>query len=79
MCLRACVCERVKCRLITPSLRFHCSRISRTPGAETELLMAVSPLHTHTFIPFYPAGLEMLCGLAHVVVKLAIAHKKRRT
>lgn len=52
MRLRACVCVRVKCRLITHELRFHCSQISGTPAAETKLLMASSfLLSTLTFIP----------------------------
>lgn len=63
MRLRACECERVKCRLITPLLRFHCSWISRTPGAETKLLMAVSPLLSTCLPPPLPSSLEMLCGL----------------
>lgn len=53
------VCKRVKCRLINPLLRFHCSWISRTPGAETKLLMALLPLLSSLF----PSILEMLCGL----------------
>lgn len=52
-CLCACVYKRVKRRVITPLLRFQRSWISGTLGAESKLLMAISPLHL-CFHPSYP-------------------------
>lgn len=70
MCLRAYECERVKCRLITPLLRFHCSRISGTLRRRNEAVNGSlsSPLHS-TFIPPSLQPGNAVWSLADVVVK----------